>query len=465
MPAYSHKLIETAWPDFGGPDLAPAFPAEDYEQRLARTRAAMLRRGLTHLVVYADREHFANMLWLTGFDPRFEEALLILRADGTPPLLLTGLECASYLPVSPPWNSGALRHEVLDEFSLPDIPPTGSRPLSAILNAEQIVSGAVAGCAGWKHYTAHGKLACDLPAYIVDALRDCCGESNVVNATSLFIDPAQGLRTFATAREIAWFEHANFLASEGMKRILLGIREGATDFDLIRRAGFSGHPLGCHWGLKTGPNRISLASPVGARVERGQPLSGNVCYRGANCCRAGWVAESDADLPAESRDYVDAFAGPYYSAMAAWFEALRIGATGADLDHAIRSRLPHEKFNIKLNAGHLTHLEEWMSSPVGPDSPIHLHSGMLFQSDVIPSSKRYYSARLEDTYALASPELQRQLAAEFPECRARCEARRAFMRNVLGLPMSDDVLPLSNLAGIAPPYLLRPEMVLAVDRD
>jgi hypothetical protein len=32
-------------------------------------------------MVYADREHFANMAYLTGFDPRFEEALLILTQD------------------------------------------------------------------------------------------------------------------------------------------------------------------------------------------------------------------------------------------------------------------------------------------------------------------------------------------------------------------------------------------------
>ena len=30
------------------------------------------------LKVYADREHSANLSWLTGFDPRFEEALFIL---------------------------------------------------------------------------------------------------------------------------------------------------------------------------------------------------------------------------------------------------------------------------------------------------------------------------------------------------------------------------------------------------
>ncbi|HZS93019.1 MAG TPA: hypothetical protein VFE42_36710 [Chloroflexota bacterium] len=39
--------------------------------------------GYDALLVYVDREHFANLAYLTGFDPRFEEALLILKPRGT----------------------------------------------------------------------------------------------------------------------------------------------------------------------------------------------------------------------------------------------------------------------------------------------------------------------------------------------------------------------------------------------
>jgi len=38
----------------------------EFESRINATRAAMAERGLTHLVVYADREHFANLAYLTG---------------------------------------------------------------------------------------------------------------------------------------------------------------------------------------------------------------------------------------------------------------------------------------------------------------------------------------------------------------------------------------------------------------
>ncbi|HEU5098458.1 MAG TPA: hypothetical protein VFU22_05535, partial [Roseiflexaceae bacterium] len=33
------------------------------------------------VVVYGDREHAANLSYLCGFDPRFEEALLVLGRD------------------------------------------------------------------------------------------------------------------------------------------------------------------------------------------------------------------------------------------------------------------------------------------------------------------------------------------------------------------------------------------------
>ncbi len=39
---------------------------------------------ITHTMVYADREHFANLAYLTGFDPRFEESLLIVGTATTP---------------------------------------------------------------------------------------------------------------------------------------------------------------------------------------------------------------------------------------------------------------------------------------------------------------------------------------------------------------------------------------------
>ena len=452
-PTKTH-LIETAYPDFGAATAPPNWrvPLPTYCHRLDQTRARMDRDGLTHLAVYADREHFANLAWLTGFDLRFEEALLIL-GPSTKPLLLAGNECMGYLTASPLVQSNAIEVRRYQPFSLPDQP----RGDSSLLEDTAIDAHSKVGVAGWKSYAQPYQI--DAPSYLVDALRFAAGWENVTNAAHLFFNPSDGLRTTATPEEIAFFEWTNTLASEGMKRVLAAIQPGARDYDLLEQARYNGVPLSAHMTLKCGANNVSLASARGERVTMGGRFSCGIAYWGANCCRCGWVAEGPGDLPPEAKGYVEHFAGPYFAAMAAWFQTLYIGAPGAALHDAIHSRLPADPFHVFLNAGHLIHLDEWVSSPVYPGSNVLLRSGMVMQSDVIPSHPSFYSSRMEDGYVLADATLQSQLS---PALLARCHARRRWMRDTLGLPVHNDVLPLSNLSGIVPPYLLQTRRIFAL---
>lgn len=450
-------LRETVWPDFGIAALAPVSTLDEYRRRLARTRERLEERGLTHLVVYGDREHFANLAWLTRFDPRFEEALLVIRPEGQP-LLLTGNECQGYLPVSPVWKAGELRSERYQPFSLLDQPRDTSRTLEAILRGEGITNGARVGCAGWKYYGSRRTM--DTPAYIVDTLRELAG--HVEDATDLFMHAGYGLRARCSASEIAFFEYSNTKASEAMKRIHFAARPGMTDHELLEHARYDGLPLACSMTLKTGPNRISLASASGNRLERGHFWSANISYWGSNVCRAAWVAEDETDLPPAARDYVDAFAGPYFAAMCEWLGELRIGHLGGDLYRLIQQRLPFDRYRVFLNPGHLIHLDEWVSSPFFEGSEIEVASGMVIQTDVIPSSPVYSSTRMEDGVAIADQALRDELRRDFPECAARCDARRAFLAGTLGVQLPEEVLPLSNIACIVAPYLLRPERVFAI---
>ena len=59
-------------PTFGRPSRLPELEAALYRQRLGELAARSIDARLDYLVVYADREHFANMAFLIGFDPRFE---------------------------------------------------------------------------------------------------------------------------------------------------------------------------------------------------------------------------------------------------------------------------------------------------------------------------------------------------------------------------------------------------------
>jgi Xaa-Pro aminopeptidase len=465
--ASKHKLIEIEWPSFGESAPPPRPDTPEFVARISAARTAMARLGLTHLVVYGDREHFANLAYLTGFDPRFEEALLILAGQGKP-LLVVGNECEGYLPISPLYVAGELRYERFQPFSLLNQPRDNSRLIREIFADEGIKQGAIVGCVGWKYFAdaehPDGAHAIELPAYLVDTLRALAGREQVINATSILMNPEHGLRTFCSAAEIAYFEYTSGLASEGMKRMLFGLREDMLDYELAQLAGYNGTPLSCHMTLATGENsQRALTGPTGLRIRRGDPLSTNLAYWGSNSCRAGWVASAEYDLPANAQDYVANFAGPYFTTMSEWFRLLRIGQPGGELARLINEKLPFDKFGIFLNAGHLIHLDEWVSSPIYPGSTVPLHSGMALQVDVIPASPTYFSTRMEDGVVLADANLRRQLQADFPACFARCQQRRQFMQDVLGIEIAEEVLPLSNIPAILPPYFLRPNTMLAIE--
>ena len=54
---------------------------ETMEEHFRKVMEKMREQDLDALVIYGDREHGANFAYLTGFEPRFEEALLILHRE------------------------------------------------------------------------------------------------------------------------------------------------------------------------------------------------------------------------------------------------------------------------------------------------------------------------------------------------------------------------------------------------
>jgi hypothetical protein len=57
----------------------------------------------------------------------------------------------------------------------------------------------------------------------------------------------------------------------------------------------------------------------------------------------------------------------------------------------------------------------------------------------------------EDAVAIADADLRAEVAAKHPEVWARIEARRTFMRESLGVPLKETLLPLSNIPLALPP--------------
>jgi hypothetical protein len=452
------RLSELELPDFGPPGPSPEIPAELYPQRLERIRERADERGYQQLIVYADREHSANLAFLTGFDPRFEEALLIVGPDG-PPAILVGNECYGMAGAAPL----PMRRELYQELSLPRQPRNRSRPLADILAAEGIGPGSRVGVIGWKDYRDRTRI--DVPAFLVDELRRISGPSGrVENATDLLIDPATGLRVTNEVEQLAAFEHAASRTSNGVRRLLFGLQPGLTERQAVRLLEWDGTPLSCHLMLTAGPRAsYGLLSPGDRVIERGDRFTVAFGIWGALNCRAGFVVEASDELPAAISDYLDRLVAPYFAAVAEWYGALHVGQTGGVLHEIIDRRLGDPFFGIFLNPGHQIHLDEWVSSPISPGSTVELGSGMALQVDIIPATGGdYFTTNIEDGIALADDSLRAEFAARYPDAWARIQARRRFMGETLGIELHPDVLPFSNIPAYLPPFLLRPDKAMTL---
>lgn len=453
------QLQHIDWPDFGPPDLPPPFSLPE-----ARARLAALRHAARHydaLVIYGDREHAANMHWITGFDPRFEEALLIITEGSA--LLLAGNECLPYTRISPLVQSGDIATGHCASFSLPS-QPRGTKRIADWLTLA-IPQNAHVGAIGWKWFgpdeADDPATAIDLPAFIADPLRSLA--SRVENATALMMHPHHGLRARVDAPEIARLEFANYMAAHALGRMVRAFKPGMTDFDAVQAAGIGGLPLGCHVTFATGARADQgLSGPNGQILTTGSPIGFNICHWGANICRAGWLARKASDLPADAQDYLDAFAFPYVRAMSEWCSMMQPGVIGHDVWSAIQEALPFKTFGIFLNPGHLIGMDEWLSSPIFQGSTLPLASGMAMQMDVIPAHPAYGSTRMEDGYVIADAALRTQLAAHFPAVLDRAGQRRSFMREVIGMQVPDTLLPLADTCGIVAPWLFAPGQVITL---
>jgi hypothetical protein len=452
------RLAEVELPEFGRPVSTPEIPPRLYADRLERLRERMERHGYDRLIVYADREHSANLAYLSGFDPRFEEAILVVAPSGEPAILV-GNECYGTAGAAPL----PMRRHRLQDLSLPSQPRDRSRPLAEILGDEGVASGTRVGVVGWKPYAERTLL--DVPSFLADEVRRMVGATGVVeNANDLLMDAADGLRVINEVEQLAAMEAAACMTSTGVRNVIRGLHLGLRERDAVALLGWDGSPLSCHLMLTAGPRAtFGLLSPGDRAIERGDPFTVAFGIWGALNCRAGFAVEAADELPAEIRDYVDRLVGPYFAAVAEWYGALHIGQTGGALHEIIDRHLGDPFFGIFLNPGHQISLDEWVNSPIRPGSTIELRSGMAFQVDIIPATGTpYFTTNIEDGIALADGLLRDAFASGFPDAWARIQARRAFMAEQLGIELHPDVLPFSNIAAYLPPYLLRPGLAMTM---
>lgn len=460
------RLIDVKFPNIGLPaEPRPELPPSVFRRRLAVVRKRMTERGLEALVVYGDREHFANVHYLTNYDPRFEETLLVVLPTGRP-VLFVGNEGWGYATIA----RLDVDKRLYQTLSLLGQPREQVKPLRALLAQTGLKGCRRVGTVGWKSFTPSEfedpEHTLELPSFMVTAIRETMKpDGEITNETAMFMEPETGLRSVNEVEQLADFEWVAACNSQALLDGLRALRVGQTEQEAFAGMRARGLALGCH-PVCSAAERLRLygmASPTTDRIRRGDPLFMTMAYQGSNCCRFGWVARGARELPATARDYVEKVAAPYAMALATWYETLRVGATGNELHHAVDG-LRQAGFTLGLNAGHQIAYDEWTHSPVAEGGQQRAPSSSYWQSDffaTLPGA--YLGAFAEDGAAVADGRLRAKLKQRYPAMWSRIAQRQRFMREVLGIGISDDVLPFSNFPAAVTPFLLTPDrcMVMA----
>lgn len=433
-------------------------PVELSDETMAKRKQALLvameEKKIDTVVIYGDREHGSNFEYFTGFIPRFEEALLVIHQTGRAFLLL-GNE-----------NTKMVQHARLETqlihvpfFSLPNQPMEDDAPFKDYLAEAGIEKGQKVAVIGWKNFTStveNNQKLFDLPYFIVDSLKQVINdEACLINGADLLIGASNGIRTMNNANEIAHYEYGATLAGMGILNTMNSVELGKTELELAGNLAQFGQPNTITTICASG-TRFTNATlyPRNKQVELGETFSTSVGYKGGLSSRAGYVAESKSDLPEAVQDYEEQVAKPYYSAFCRWLEKIHIGMAAGKLYEEIEMTLPQADYHWELNPGHFVADEEWMSSPFSKKSNAEIKSGQLFQIDIIPKVAGYGGASCEDGVAIADSELRYALETEYPEVWERIVRRRTYLKQVLGIKLSEEILPLNDVLAYYRPYLL-----------
>jgi hypothetical protein len=416
-------LRDVVVPDFGLPLEAPHVPATTYEKRC---REAYARAECDWLIVYADREHLANVAFLSGYDPRFEEALLLLGPRDRR-VLIVGNEGESYAPLA---GLPGLDIALAQSMSLMGQDRALKPDLAAVLREAGMGSGQTIGIVGWKYFEPaewnDASPGLFVPHYLAAMLGRIAGGTEALkDATPVLMHPTTGLRSTIDADQIALHEWGAARASAAVWRIVTGTRLGGSEMEAAIAMGYSGEPLSAHVMVATG--------------------------------------DSDQGLIA---DYDEAFlktASDYFGGLITWYETADIGVTGEAVSAAVTETLARGGLRSALNPGHLTGHDEWIHTPIRPGSPERIASGMPFQVDIIPTPMRAgWALNCEDGIVFADASLRVELKASHPAVAERIESRRKFVRDELGIEIRDSILPFSSTPLCLPPFWLAARRLLAL---
>lgn len=448
MPA---KLQLLVLPDLDIPIERPAIPGDQFA---ARCDELVHRAGTDWVVVTGDREHSANLLFLCGYDPRFEEGILVLGRDSGR-VLLVGTEGMGYLEhVTLPCDV-----RLYEPLSLMAQPRGGTPNLVDILAQIGVTHGQSAGMVGWKYAGPDEEDPSAGPAYVaavhVRGVAKATG-GNPVDLTPIMMNPVDGLRSRNSAIQLAQFEWGSARASAAVLRVSRAAKPGMTEFEAAANMQYAGEPISMHPILSSTAGQIQgLRSPSNRVINEGDGITCGIGYWGGLCCRAGIMTGTIDEA------WLETYVFPYLTSQAAWWSTVGIGVTGGTIDTTVRAAMANAPFKPFLNPSHLVSYDEWVHSVVAPGSTDTFASGNALQCDIIPLPlPDSRGMNCEDTAALADERLRDEIRSDFPAMWARIEARRALMQDGLGISLKPEVLPLSHAPAYYAPFWLAPELVV-----
>ena len=430
-----------------------ALTAERYEARCAALKAAA---GCDWVVVYGDREHSADLTFLTNFDPRFEEAILVL---GPTNAFIVGNEGVGYVSMLGP----KLEVHLSQSLGLMGQDRTQFPRLSAVLRTIGLSAGQRVGVVGWKYLEPveqDDNEPAYVPAMLLRAIRAACtGDVVIRDVTYCMTHPTHGLRSNNDAAQIAVFAWGAQRAAMSVDRIVRGARAGMSEHQAAALMQYEGDPMSCHMMMSGSQTYVvGLRSPSTRVLQTRDAVTTAVGFRGGLCCRAGVLAATvDAS-------YLDTYVAPYMRTQKAWYEALQVGVSGGDIHAIVMQSLAGAPFTPALNPGHLGSVDEWCHTPIRPGSADPIRSGMLIQCDIIPSQTPAGTAlNCEDTVAIADAPLRAAIAAHDPELWNVIQARRDYLRDAIGITLAAEVLPLSMANARYAPGWLQPDVVWVLE--
>ena len=447
------ELSNVTIPDFGLPESRPVIPGETYA---ARCDALVAGADCDWVVVYSDREHQANIAFLTGFEPRFEEALLLLNRDGRR-IIVTGNECVPYAAIS---GLPGVEVELAQSLSLMGQDRTEAPKLTEVLSGLGMASGQTVGIAGWKYLEEveyDDAPSFFVPHHLVATLTNVAGDAGLLSdVTPVLMHETKGLRAVVDADEIAWLEFGAARASAAVWRVVTNAKPGDTEHEAASNMGYAGEQMACHFMLSTnggsGPI-IGLSSPSGKVIEKGDGITTCVGLWGGISARGGLMAEGDDTFLAKCKGY--------FEALLTWYETAEIGVDGAVIYDAVEKKLAEADLEPALNPGHLLSHDEWMNTPVRRKNSGKIASGMPFQVDIIPVPMLDgQTLNCEDAIVFADADLRAEIEKRHPEVYARMMARRAFIADVIGIELSPSILPLSSTPLCLAPFWLKSSEIL-----